>query len=259
VPKVPVCYPTDISDDRWAWIEPMLPDEKPGGRPRETELRSVFNALLYMNRSGCQWAMLPKEYPPKSTVYGYFKEWSEGGYLEEIATELRQNVRIKAGRNAKPSAAIIDSQTQKTALVSESVGYDAGKKLKGRKRHIAVDVLGLILIIIVHSAGIQDRAGAKLVFQRLARAFTVQRIWADGGYSGSALRDWVLMMCNAILEVVKRPRKKFQIVKWRWIVERTFGWLNFYRRLSKDYEYYCDKEVAWIQLASIDIMLKRLA
>ena len=120
-------------------------------------------------------------------------------------------------------------------------------------------MLGLILVVIVHSAGIQDREGAKLVCQKLADNFSIKRIWADGGYTGSTLKNWVLSICSAVLEIVKRPRKKFQIVKWRWIVERTFGWINFYRRLSKDYEYYCDTEVSWIQLAAIDIMLKRLA
>ena len=131
-----------------------------------------------MNRTGYQWDMIPNEYPPKSTVYGYFQQWTEEGILEEISTDLRQNVRIAADRNAKPSAAIIDSQTQKTALHSESVGYDGGKNIKGRKRHTAVDVLGLIIVVIVHSAGIQERDGAKLVFTQMAKDFTIQRVWA---------------------------------------------------------------------------------
>ena len=166
MPKLPFKYPTDITDSRWALIKYIFPDEKPGGRPRTTEIRNAFNALLYMNRTGCQWSMLPKEYPPKSTTYGYFKQWTEEGVFEEVTIRLRQDVRVKAGRNKEPSAAIIDAQSQKTALASESVGYDVGKKVKGRKRHIAVDVLGLILVVIVHSAGIQDREGAKLVCQK---------------------------------------------------------------------------------------------
>jgi putative transposase len=204
--------------------------------------------------------MLPSEFPPKSTVYDYFKKWEDGGMLDEISRVLRENVRVKAGRNKIPSASIIDSQTVKTTSISESKGYDGGKKIKGTKRHIAVDVLGLILFVIVHSAGAQERQGGKWLIAKLLNAFpTIKKIWADGGYSGNSMVEWVKGLAKCVFEVVTRPRKKFQIVKWRWIVERTFGWFNCYRRLSKDYEYYHKSSEAWIKLASINIMVHRLS
>ena len=158
-----------------------------------------------------------------------------------------------------PSASILDSQTSKTASVSESTGYDGAKKIKGRKRHIAVDVLGLLLPVIVHSAAIDERSGTKMLMLRVKQWFpTTVKVWADGGYTGSKLQNWFLAICQCILEIVKRPRKKFQIVKWRWIVERSFRWLNWQKRLSKDYEYYEDSAEAWIKLAFINVMVHRL-
>lgn len=252
-------YRSDLTDKQWRLLESHLPPEKERGRPRTTNLREVVNALMYQLRTGCQWDMIPEGFPPKSTVNGYFNAWKRDGTLDEINRALRENIRLKEGRNRMPSASIIDSQTTKTASVSESTGYDGAKKTKGRKRHIAVDVLGLLLAVIVHSAAIDERSGAKLLMQRVRQWFpTILKVWADGGYTGNTLQSWFLSACQCILEIVKRPRKKFQIVKWRWIVERSFGWLNWQRRLSKDYEYYEDSAEAWIKLAFINVMIHRL-
>ena len=253
-------YRSDLTDNQWKLIEPILPGESPLGRPRTTELREVMNALRYMSRTGCQWEMLPSEFPARSTVFDYFKLWRDEGILDEIVVTLRESIRIKAGRNCEPSAAIIDSQSVKTTGSAGDVGYDSGKKIKGRKRHLAVDVLGLLLMVVVHSAGIQDRAGATLLGAKLRMRFRCLKIiFADGGYSGSNLANWFLTMMQVVLQIVKRPRKKFQIVKFRWIVERTFGWFNTHRRLSKDYETSPRSAEAWVKLAAIHGMLNRCA
>ena len=252
-------YPSDLTDKQWQLIAPHLPPEKEKGRPRKTDLREVVNALLYMSRTGCQWSMLPSDFPPRSTTHGYFSAWRDDGTLDEVSRVLREKIRIKAGRKRLPSAAVIDSQSAKNGLAIECVGFDSAKRIKGRKRHVAVDVLGLLLAVVVHSARIDERQGAKLLMARLSLWFPcILKVWADGGYSGSPLRDWFLAKFNCILEIVKRPRKQFQIVKWRWIVERTFGWFNWQRRLSKDYEYYEESAEAWIKIASINVMLHRL-
>lgn len=252
-------YITDLTDKQWNTVEPLIPSAKPGGRPRITDMREVFNACLYMKKTGCQWNLLPNDFPPKSTVFEYFTTWSKEGGFNEMMRILREKVRISAGRNAQPSAAIVDSQSVKTAGPGEEIGYDSGKQIKGRKRHLAVDILGLPLAIKVHSAGIQDRAGAKLLMFRLMSLFVgIKIIWADGGYSGEPFKTWIKQMFNIIWQVIKRPRKVFKIVKFRWIVERTFGWMNYQRRLSKDYEYLPVHSEGWIKLASIDIMARRL-
>ena len=253
-------YSTDLTDKQWLLIEPHIPPAKDGGRPRDTDMREVVNACLYISRTGCQWHLIPNDFPPKSTVFEYYARWAADGTLDEITRVLREAIRIKAGRNKRPSATIVDSQSVKTAGPALDVGYDGGKKIKGRKRHIAVDVLGLLLIVVVHSAGIQDRAGAKLVMKKLMRYFTGIKIaWADGGYSGKGFKAWILNVFNVVWQVVKRPRKVFKIVKFRWIVERTFGWMNYQRRLSKDYEYLPQHAEAWIKLSAINTMVRRLS
>ena len=253
-------YRTDLTDNQWKIIRPLIPPAKEGGRPRTTDMREVMNTCLYVGRTGCQWDLLPHDFPPKSTVYDYYSQWSTDGTLDEMLRILREQVRIKAGRNPKPSAAIVDSQSVKTASSALDIGYDGAKKIKGRKRHIAVDILGLLLVVVVHSAGSQERAGAKLVMKNLMAWFGgIKIVWADGGYSGEPFKSWVKEMFNVIWQVVKRPRKVFKIVKFRWIVERTFGWMNYQRRLSKDYEYLPEHSAGWVKMAAINTMTRRLS
>jgi putative transposase len=252
-------YPSDLTDQQWNLIKPHIPNAKEGGRLRTTDMRQVVNAIFYQFRTGCQWRYLPNDFPPRSTVYGYFAQWRDDGTLDDLLRILREAVRVKAGRNSAPSAGIIDSQSVKTAGPSESVCYDGGKKIKGRKRHICVDVMGLLLCVIVHSAGIQERAGERMLMLKLMAACQgIKIIWADGGYSGNPLKTWVKQFFDVIWEVVKCPRKVFKIVKFRWIVERTFGWMHHQRRLSKDYEYSIASAEGWIKVAAIHTMMRRL-
>jgi putative transposase len=258
-------YPNDLTDREWEYIKPLIPPAKPGGRDRKTDMRQVINAIFYITRTGCPWRYLPKEYPPWQTTYGYFRAWRIDGTWQQIHDRLRADVREKEGRSAQPSAAILDSQTVKTTdRGGDERGYDAGKKTYGRKRHILVDTIGLVLLAVVHSAAIQDRDGARLVLAPLAHAFTrLRKIWADSIYAG-ALVEWVrnLRRRNRIdLEIVKRSdeEKGFVVLPRRWIVERTFAWLSFNRRLSKDYEYLPVTSETFIYISMIRLMLARLA
>ncbi|MBC7226963.1 MAG: IS5 family transposase [Thermoflexales bacterium] len=253
-------YPTDLSDAEWQRIEPYLPAPKPGGRPRVHSLREILNALFYIVRSGCTWRMLPHDLPPWKTVYHYFRLWRKDGTWERIHSALREEVRVAAGREPEPSAAILDSQSVKTTETPGIRGYDAAKKVNGRKRHLLVDTLGLLLMVIVHAANIQDRDGAKLLLEKAQGRFPRLRlIWADGGYAGKLI-DWVKSFCHWVLEIVKRSDavKGFQVLPHRWVVERTFGWLGRYRRLSKDYEGLPENSEAMIYIAMIHLMLRRL-
>ena len=221
----------------------------------------VVCAIFYVLRSGCAWRLLPNDFPKWQTVYWYFNTWRKEKLWKSINDALRVKLRKAIGKDEEPSAGIIDSQSVKTTDKGGLKGYDAGKKTKGRKRHIIVDTLGLLLGVVVHSAGIQDRDGAKLVFEKIKGIFSrLILIWADGGYAGKLI-DWVKAQINLELKIIKRNTelKDFHILPKRWIVERTFAWFNKYRRLSKDYEYLTDTSENMLYIAMIHIMCRRLA
>jgi putative transposase len=254
-------YPTDLTDEQWAKLKPHLPPVHSRGARRQVNLREIINALLYIGRTGCQWRMLPHDLPAWQTVYSYFKDWRDGGDWERLNRELRIEVRLEAGKEAEPSAAIIDSQSVKTTETSGLRGFDAGKKVNGIKRHVLVDTLGLILVVMVTAANVQDVNGARLVLEKVKNWFPrLKKLWADGVYTGT-LVAWVQRVCGWILEIVKRSDKAqgFEALPHRWIVERTFGWLNRSRRLSKNYERLPASSEAWVYLAMVPLMCRRLA
>ena len=260
MPRKP--YPSDLTDAQWAIREPLIPPAKRGGRRREVAMREVVHGLLSILRTGAGWRHLPHDFPPHQTVYEYDHAWRKDGTWATIHTALGERVRQQAGREPTPSAAIIDSQSGTTTARGGVRGYDAGKQVTGRKRHLVVDTLGRMLAVVAHSATLQDRPGAKLVLAALAASGCprVRLVWADGGYRGKLLA-WVQEHCGWLLQIVKRNDdvKGFQVLPKRWIVERTFAWLSRYRRLSKDYEYLTASSEAMITSAMIHLMLVRLA
>lgn len=257
-------YPSDLSDGEWKYLKKCLPKQKAGGRPKKYQRREILNAIFYLIRTGCAWRYLPRDYPCWKTVYHYFRDWRLSGVWYKINHRLRRIVRKRAGKHRQASAAILDSQSVKTTdTVREETGFDAGKKVKGRKRHILVDTLGLLMVVCVHAASVSETAGGRRVLAELEYQFWRLRvIWLDGGYKDS-LFQWIEQLARwrkIRLEQVKRSdeQKGFQVLPKRWIVERTFAWLSKQRRLSKDYESLCDTSEAMVQVAMIRLMLARL-
>lgn len=260
-------YQSDLKDQEWKWLKRFLPQPSTvgtRGRPQEWPLREIVNALLYLLRTGCQWRMLPHDLPPWQTVYYHHRKWRLNGIWKKINHLLHRQVRQQARREATPSAAIVDAQSVKTTLVKGKRGYDAGKRVNGRKRHIVVDTMGLLLSVLVTTGDVQDKPGGQQLLTQLQQHLHLPRLkllWADAGYWGQPFADWVKNAFGWVWQVVKRNDdvKGFQVLPRRWVVERTFGWLNNYRRLSKDYEEWPTTSEALIYLAMSHIMLKRLA
>ncbi|HLU33915.1 MAG TPA: IS5 family transposase [Natronosporangium sp.] len=261
------CYPSSLSDQSWAVIEPLMParDRTKGGALRRYGDRLVLEAILFVLRSGCQWRMIPTDLPPWDAAYRWYRTWSADGTFERIHDALRDQVRHREGRDPDPTAAVVDAQSILTGQGGTDRGYDAAKRTRGRKRHIAVDASGLLLEVMVTSASVQDRHGGRPLLQRLAAAFpSIGLVWADAGYANkvdSTLLSWAREKLGLVVEVVKRSdgAAGFEVLPRRWVVERTFGWLVANRRLARDYERLTGNSEAMVTIAMIRLMAARLA
>ncbi|MEP0853001.1 IS5 family transposase [Funiculus sociatus GB1-A4] len=259
-------YPSDLTDEQWELLSGLIPRAKVGGRPRSVDMQAVVNGILYILCAGCAWRMLPHDAPAWKTVYHYFRQWRIDGTWQRINKRLQQWVRVMEDHEPTPSAAVLDSQSVETAtMVNIEVGYDGGKQVKGRKRHLLVDTLGLVVMVVVTAANVNDRDGARCLLERLYQIRQpfprLVRMWVDGGYSGEKFIPWVINIYRWILEVVLRPQtaQGFEVLPKRWVVERAFGWFNWCRRLSKDYEILPVTSEAFIYVGMIRILLRRLA